>query len=357
MSRLKKRRNRRKLYAGGALMVLAPMGVAGCGADQNDPVDAVDVGPVDVVSEAPDGYVDPDVIAIAPFDPGVLDLDVPELIAIAPTDLGPPDVVAIAPFDPGPADPGPPDVIAIAPFDPGPADPGSSDVAKPGDPCFPEGSLCSDTLVCQPQAICIVATDCCGGCACEEVPCNPANPWCPPGMECTKVDGEDICVSKPPASHPGGFMEPCQANEECLQEYFCEQTMFCIAPPPGDGEAPADNPCNQKNCVPMACYGPDKNECPDGSLCLPYGGDDLIPNTLKTCVRQDPGAGGYGADCTNGKSCLSDQYFCQDIPIICILPCGPQSMCLPKPCDIVKPDCPPDSACVNVGITDACVKK
>ncbi|MBL6976196.1 MAG: hypothetical protein ISR64_10720 [Deltaproteobacteria bacterium] len=58
MSGLKKRRHRRKLYAGGALMVLAPFGVAGCGADQDDGTD--------VVSEAPDGYLGTTTCAASP---------------------------------------------------------------------------------------------------------------------------------------------------------------------------------------------------------------------------------------------------------------------------------------------------
>lgn len=373
MSRVKKGRHRRKLYAGGTLMVLAPMGVTGCGTEQAGDTDAVAVVPVDVVSDAPDGYVDPDVIAIAPFDPGQLDLDVPELIAIAPADPGTAEVIAIAPMDPGPQDPGnPPEVIAIAPFDPGPQDPGnppeviaiapmdtgSTDVVQPGDSCYPEGVPCSDDLVCQAQAICIVATECCGGCTCEPMNCNPANPWCPPGMECTEVDGKDICTSNPPQEHPAGFMEPCDTNEECLQEYFCEQTMFCIAPPPGDGEAPSDdNPCNQKNCVPMACYGPEKDQCPTDSICVPYGDFMGMPGegSINTCLR-DAGEipGGYGASCNNSKECLADQYFCHSGMVMCILPC---TVCLPLKCGPEEPKCPPDSTCENVGITNACVKK
>jgi hypothetical protein len=355
---------RRKLYAGGALMVLAPFAGAGCDeaakdADAAGPADAPDAAPADF----PADYVAPEVIAIAPpWDPGPLDVQElidpwtpPEVIAIAPPqDViapdQPPEIIAIAP---PPQDVAQPEAIAIAPFDAGPQ------------PCFPEGSWCSDDLMCRPQAICIVPTDCCGGCECEPVPCNPAKPSCPEGSYCVD-DGNSKghCVlGTPPAPQKGGFMDTCLADDDCLQEYFCEQTMFCIAPPPGDGNAkPAG--CNEKNCVPMPCKSMMDPACPAGSQCVPYGLDTKklheVPTGPFTCGRGIPGGPGTLFDgCDNSKSCASDQYRCIEVPgcafgAMCILPVDPHYLCVPIKCG---EGCPEGTACEHVGIDEICVKK
>lgn len=361
MSQVKKRRHRRKLYAGGAMMVLAPLGMAGCDVEKAVPLDQVPPGQ-DLVGEVPDGYVPPDAIAIAPFDPGPLDVDVREFIAIAPIDDGFPHEIAIVGEPFGQPDVGEPEAMVIAPFDPGPSDPGPADTTEialadvtqpetvgPGTPCEKEGTWCSEDLMCQAQAICIVPTECCGGCACEPVPCNPAEPACPPGSECLAEGDKGHCVQQS-VPKPGGFMAPCETDEDCLQEYFCQQTIFCIAPAPGDGRAPPDF-CNQKNCVPVPCALPDK-QCPTGSKCFGYGMDGSLPPL--TCVRNvGEVPGGFLGTCSNSKDCLSNQYFCQSLPVMCIVPCD---VCLPLACDEDE-DCPPGSECQDVGITTVCVKK
>ncbi len=364
MSQVKKRRHRRKLYAGGAMMVLAPLGMAGCDVEKAVPLDQVPAGQ-DVVGEAPDGYVQPDAIVIAPFDPGPLDVDVREFVAIAPIDdgfphevaivgepfdgpdMGKPEAMVIAPFDPGPSDPGPEDVTAIAIA---PVDVGRPETVDPGTPCEKEGTWCSEDLMCQAQAICIVPTPCCGGCACEPVPCNPADPVCPPGSECLAEGNQGHCVQQP-VPKPGGFMAPCKTDDDCLQEYFCQQTIFCIAPAPGDGQAPSDF-CNQKNCVPVPCTFED-TQCPEGSKCVGYG-TNVFPGIV-TCVR-DVGKvpGGFGDACSNSKDCLSDQYLCHSGQVMCVVPCD---VCQPLACDEGQEECPPGSECQDVGITTVCVKK
>jgi hypothetical protein len=373
---------RRRLYAGGALMVLAPVG-AGC--DIAKPATDVPADPgTDVVDVAPDGF--PEAVAVAPWDPGPVD------IAIAPDlngDPGFPEVIAIAPFDPGteaiaiapdigPGDPQP-EWIAIAPVDVGPADTydgpmvimpydaGPTDVVQ--QPCLVEGEWCDAGTVCQAQAICIVPTPCCGGCKCEPMPCNTLySDQCPEGSTCVVDSGtKGHCVRGGNTKPPGGFYAECTSDAECLQEYFCQQTMFCIAPAPGSGEK-VPIACGQMNCVPWSCEN--GQACPAGSECVPYGGPfyDLpaipgmpdapaLPALPKTCVRA-PGKvpAGYGAAC-NSKACIAAQYRCQDTAM-CILPTDCcLCECLPVPCNLTSPvSCTKDETCTDVGITTVCVK-
>lgn len=367
---------RRNLYAGGALMVLAPF-AGGCD-NGGGGADAVAVAPADIVEqhEVPDGYVPPEVIAIAPpFDPGPLDVQElidpdapPELIAIAPPpDPGPEaDVLVIAPVDVGEAqdvaNPDlPPEVIAIVAPDVGPVDAGPGETQE-GDPCFIEGARCSGDLWCTAQAICVVPTDCCGGCRCEPWPCNPDKPSCPDGAVCEEqTDGKGRCVAEetPPVPGKGGFMADCQHDEDCLQEYFCEQTMFCIAPPPGYDGPPPDGACGARNCVPVPC---NDGGCPEGSLCVPYPvplhPGPGVPDE-KTCVRHPLEKGEFGQDCEESGTCPSDQYQCVKLdgcppPLMCIMPVDPQYLCLPIACG---DGCPEGTECKDVGIGEVCVKK
>ena len=202
--------------------------------------------------------------------------------------------------------------------------------------------------------MCIVATPCCGGCECQPVPCNPADPYCPDPATCVDDGGgKGHCAMNVSPKAPGGFMDKCATGADCLQEYFCQQTMFCIAPPPGS----TPSQCDQKNCVPQACTGPDGDQCPEGSTCVPY---DMKPtdSKVKTCVRGlggVPPPGSLGAKCVNSKECVGAQYFCVDTcPGMCIVPA---LACVPLVCDITKPECPEGAECEDVGITDACVRK
>ena len=214
---------RRKLYAGGAMMVLVPFG-GGCAKNEQPKgqPDAKQPGET-VQADLPDGYVAPEVIAIAPpWDPGPIEtvLDAvekndPLLPEVGPEVIGPadvqdvtdpfepPEVMAIAP-PPDIVDPGkPPEIMVIAPvqdvLDPGHA-PEVIAIAPPPDAtgpkaCEREGEWCTDELLCQAQTICIVPTECCGGCLCEPVPCNPSKPVCPEGSKCVKdSDTTGHCV-------------------------------------------------------------------------------------------------------------------------------------------------------------------
>lgn len=284
--------DRRRLYTGGAMMILAPLGLAGC---VDDPATDIAVAPADAQSDhvvRPDGWIDPEVIAIAPpFDPGSVDAP-PEIIAIAPYDIV---------QDPGaadvPPDGLPPDLIAIAPYDPGPdpaPDPGPSDAMPP------------DLYVIAPYD---------------------------PGPD----------VAPPPAS--GKFMDPCLADAECSQEFFCQNTVMCIVPAPG---------CNEPACVPRACGADD--QCPEGAYCYPYDGR-MSGSTMKTCVRiGEDVPGDLGTRCTSDEQCTSPLHFCRDScppEMMCILPV---EACLPIPCDKAAPQCPDDATCEDVGFTTACVK-
>ncbi len=357
---------RRKLYAGGALMVLAPFG-AGCD-EATNAQDVIAIAPSDVVADAPNDYVNFEGVAIAPWDPGKVDIAIapdlngenakdpgqPEVIAIAPWDPGP-EAIAIAPHDVGLDDGGPiaimpwdagPEIIAIAPFDSGP-----TDVAPQA--CFVEGDWCDADTMCQAQAMCVVPTACCGGCECKPVACNPlVTGSCPDPTICQDDgNGKGHCTRNNVKPAPGGFMAVCTTDAECLQEYFCQQTIFCIAPAPGGKMA---NPCNQMNCVPMSC-DPTTPSCPDGATCIPYGAPNSAGAHPTTCVR-DVGvaAGGYGTKCANSKDCVGTQYQCVDTcPGMCIVAVD---ACVPVTCDITKPACDTGSTCTNVGVTDVCVK-
>jgi len=189
-------RARRRMYTGGALMVLAPIGVASCGgststeekvAPQDASVDetaapadakpeAVAVGPVDALP--------PDALAIAPVD----------AIAVAPADaiaVAPVDAIAVAPAD-GP--------MVISPVDDASMEAGSDgskgdgsvlDSSKEGgqgDTCQVDDD-CQNTLFCE-QQICIVACDP----QCAPLPCGPGNPPCPGGSTCEAVGSGNQCV-------------------------------------------------------------------------------------------------------------------------------------------------------------------
>ena len=358
---------RRKLYAGGALMVLAPFG-GGCD-EAATGQDAVAVAPTDIVADAPNDYVNYEGVAIAPWDPGKVDIAIapdlngdnandpgqPEIIAIAPWDPGP-EMIAIAPADVGVDDGGPiaimpwdagPEVIAIAPFDSGP-----TDVAPQA--CFVEGDWCDADTVCQAQAMCVVPTDCCGGCECKPLSCNPLVAGaCPDPTTCQDDgNGKGHCTRNNVKPAPGGFMAVCTTDAECLQEYFCEQTMFCIAPAPGAKMAPPA--CGQMNCVPVACdlAAP---ACSNGATCMPYG-FGTAGAQFPTCIRNAGGVeGGFFAKCSNTKPCAA-QYQCQSscpTGMMCIVA---TEVCLPVPCDITKGDCDVGSTCTSVGITDVCVE-
>ncbi|MBM4398045.1 MAG: hypothetical protein FJ087_20455, partial [Deltaproteobacteria bacterium] len=246
-------------------------------------------------ADFPADYVAPEVIAIAPpWDPGPL--DVQELV----DPWQPPEVIAIAPPQDVVAPDQPPEIIAIAPPPP-------------------------DAV--QPEAIAIAPFD---------------------------AAGPD--QGTPPAPQKGGFMDTCLADEDCLQEYFCEQTMFCIAPPPGDGSAkPAG--CNEKNCVPVPCSEGD-GKCGNGTDCLPY-----VPTADKpvwTCVRGvGTAAGEFLEPCKADAECGTDQYWCRNVAkcppgMFCIAPVEPVGACVPLDCGDA---CPDGSTCEFVGVQDACVKK
>jgi hypothetical protein len=209
--------------------------------------------------------------------------------------------------------------------------------------------------MCQAQAICIIPTPCCGGCECQPVPCNPGQSTCPDGSACV-VDGlgDKGHCKQIPSTAPGGFYAQCSEDKDCLQEYFCQQTMFCIAPANGNDEPPPA--CNQNNCVPVPCDA--QGKCPTASDCTPYGHPNA-EQAVKTCVRdlwQVPG--GYAGGCNKQEpACNSNQYFCQDLcyPAMCIIPV---EGCIPIVCSPDKPgDCPKDAECKDVGVTTACVKK
>jgi hypothetical protein len=352
---------RRRLYAGGALMVLAPIGVSGCASDKGGK-DAIAIAPADVVADAPDGFgADP--IAIAPYDPGVLDSpDLPP-IAIAPADFGadpgedvPP--IAIAPYDMFAGDPGedvPP--IAIAPYDPGIADPGEDvppiaiapfDAGQPAscktDADCAQDRFCRQTVISVVPVECVDAPD--GVCECMPVACDVADPVCPEGSTCKEADGAATCVRDVATPEPGGYMAECLADADCLQEYFCEQTMFCIAPGIAQPFALPVS-CNAKNCVPRTCA--ETSACPEGSTCVPleFGGKTL-------CVR-DVGLipGGFAGACLadNSKKCISDLYFCYQP--MCIVACP--SSCMPAGCK-TDADCKDGQTCADTGVGMVCTR-
>jgi hypothetical protein len=227
-----------------------------------------------------------DVIAIAPWDPGHSELGV--------------DAIAIAPWDPGSQEL-PPDAIAIAPWDPG--EPPDSNADESVDAETPTDTGPKD--------------------AWPELPMDPI---------------------------PNGYLDMCDADTDCVEEYVCRQVMFCIAP----SEA-----CNQMFCIPEPCD--QDGNCPEGSTCIPYGGK-FDESQAKTCVRVQQGSprpdGSYGGKCLPDGECLSVQHFCVDAcavnGMICIVPA---MTCLPMACDKDKPLCPEDAECRDVGITNACVKK
>jgi hypothetical protein len=261
--------DRRRLYTGGAMMILAPLGLTGCPAD--DDKDKVDV-PVDVVADRPDmpdGWVDPEVIAIAPpFDPGQIDYVWPEAIAVAPYDQGPmdapPDVIAIAPFDVGPTD-APPEMIAIAPFDPGSDAPPVQPKGGFKAACVVDGD-CIQEYVCANEAICIAPVPGCGIPACMPLACG-ANDACPEGSVCFPYDNKrsgstmKTCIRQP-AQVPDGFADKCApiADTCSSPQNFCRDAcppdIFCIAATDA--------------CLPIVCE-PDGAPCPSGSTCEDVG--------------------------------------------------------------------------------------
>jgi len=271
------------MYTGGALMILAPLGLTGCPKDHDDK----DLGPADLVADRPDlpdGWVDPEVIAIAPpFDPGSVDgppemiaiapwdpgpPDVtPDIIAIAPFDLGPtdvpPDLIAIAPFDPGTKD-APPDLIAIAPFDPGPDAPPLPPAAGFGAPCL-QDTDCSQEFFCEVGMICIVPAPGCGDMVCLPRACG-TDDKCPAGSTCMaydrKMSGSTMktCV-RIGDGIPGDLLQRCASDADCNSPlHFCR-----------DG-CPPDVACivAVDVCLPIPC-DPAAPACPEGSACQEAG--------------------------------------------------------------------------------------
>lgn len=271
--------DRRRLYTGGAMMILAPLGLVGC---VDDPATDVAVTPADALADhvqRPDGWIDPEVIAIAPpFDPGSVD-GPPEILAIAPYDIvqdpGPadaspevgPDAIAIAPFDPG-SDPVtdalPPDIFVIAPYDPG------SDVQPPPasgkflDPCLVD-EQCSQEYFCRNTVMCIVPAPGCDQPACVPQNCG-VDDQCPEGSYCYPYDGRmsgstmKTCV-RVGQDVPGDLGMRCASDDECASPlHFCRDScppdMMCILPVDA--------------CLPIPC---DKAapQCPDDATCEDIG--------------------------------------------------------------------------------------
>ncbi len=271
------------MYTGGALMLLAPMGLTSCLLDEHLDQGERDKDLVADRPEVPDGWVDPEVIAIAPpFDPGVDDV-MPEMIAIAPYDPGPqdapPDIYVIAPFDEGPYD-APPEMIAIAPYDVGPQDappdvlfiapydPGPETQQGPQQgflaPCF-DDTDCSQEYFCEVGMICIVPAPGCGETLCLPRRCG-TDDQCPAGSVCMpydrKMDGSTLkyCV-RYGEGVPGDLFQRCGSDADCgSAQHFCRDTcppdMMCIVA--------------TEACIPIVC-DPDKPGCPDGSTCQDVG--------------------------------------------------------------------------------------
>jgi hypothetical protein len=182
-------RNRRRLYTHGALMVLAPLGVAGCSgstSEGNTPPASGNDASSDVASDkdAAPQEAAPEVIAVVPYDAG------PDALMVAPAD-GP---IAIAP----PADAGYDGPLMIAPPDDAGFD-GPLMIAPPpdakaeggqGDTCQIDDD-CTNTLFC--EAIpCIIACDP----SCQPLPCDPQNSKCPDSSKCELVGSDYQCVRK-----------------------------------------------------------------------------------------------------------------------------------------------------------------
>ena len=202
-------RRRRGLYTRGAMMVLAPIGVAACGGSAEQ--EAVVIAPKKDAS-ADTSY--PDALAIAPYDAA------PEVIAVVPYDSGPDAMMIAPPDDSGPDGPmmiapppdAGPDAMMIAPPDDSGPD-GPMMIAPPSDASY-DGPMmiapasdakaeagkgekcqvdedCLDTLFCE-QMMCIFPCDP----SCQEKVCDPKNPQCPAGSDCENVGGQDLCVRK-----------------------------------------------------------------------------------------------------------------------------------------------------------------
>ncbi len=258
--------DRRRMYTGGALMILAPLGLTGCAKD--DGKDMADA-PADIVADRPDmpdGWVDPEIIAIAPpFDPGPIDAW-PEMIAIAPFDPGPgdlpPEMIAIAPFDPGPSD-APPDIIAIAPFDPGTD---VSPVPALGGflaPCVADAD-CGQEYFCEVALFCIAPAPGCNEPICIPKPCG-TNDACPEGAVCFPYDLKSsgstmkVCARLTPPLV--GLGQRCASAQDCASpQHFCREYcppgLFCIAP--------------TEVCLPIVC-DPAGTPCPEGATCADVG--------------------------------------------------------------------------------------
>lgn len=185
---MKANRSRRRLYTQGALMVLAPIGVASCGGSSSDPGvsppisgnDASTDATADQEAAVPDAP--PEVIAVVPYDA------YPDALLVAPTDApDPSDAELEATVD----------AVMIAPKPDAEADAGEDGPvfdAKPeaglGETCQVDDD-CQAWLFCE-QAICIVACDP----KCQNKPCDPQNPSCPVGSSCELVGLEYQCLRK-----------------------------------------------------------------------------------------------------------------------------------------------------------------
>lgn len=175
-------RRRRGLYTRGAMMVLAPIGVAACGGSAEQ--EAVVIAPKKDAS-ADTSY--PDALAIAPYDAA------PEVIAVVPYDSGPDAMMIAPPDDSGPDGPmmiaPPSDASYDGPMMIAPASDAKAEAGK-GEKCQVDED-CLDTLFCE-QMMCIFPCDP----SCQEKVCDPKNPQCPAGSDCENVGGQDLCVRK-----------------------------------------------------------------------------------------------------------------------------------------------------------------
>ncbi|MBI5532482.1 MAG: hypothetical protein HY898_07195 [Deltaproteobacteria bacterium] len=186
-------RARRRLYTGGALMVLAPIGVASCGGSTSteDKVAPQDASADPSADSKPLSDAPPEVIAVVPYE----DVAPPDAMAIAPADVivsepavdqsnpeasfdGP---IAIAPY-PDASDEVWDGPMAIMPVPDTGAEGGKGAFCKNDNDC--ESSLFCD------QPMCVIACDP----SCQPHPCDPQNPKCDAGSTCEQVGGENLCV-------------------------------------------------------------------------------------------------------------------------------------------------------------------
>lgn len=199
----------------------------------------------------------------------------------------------------------------------------------------------------------------CGGTSCAALACadecqldgecsegSKCVPWAPPGVpyagrRCVEIAGDPVGVGEACSEDPTmPWVDDCEASSMCTGVDPKTSTGTCTRICHDDDECGDDEHCVVTNdgdvnmCL-RSC-NPFADACPVGSSCVALDEADIV------CVDADEVPLLAELACEDGAAC-GDTALCwgaSSVP-----GCARDTCCAPL-CDMLAPDCPPDTACV-----------